>query len=178
MIISRTPFRISFFGGGTDYSAWCESNGGAVISTTIDKYCWITCRELPPFFKHHSRIIYSLIEKVKDANEIKHPSARECLRFMGITDGMEIHHDGDLPARTGLGSSSSFTVGLLHALYALQGKMATKEQLAYDAIHVEQNMIRENVGWQDQVAAAFGGLNYIEFASGGQKEHHMPQIPP
>lgn len=165
MIISRTPFRISFFGGGTDYPAWCEKNGGAVISTTIDKYCWITCRKLPPFFEHKSRIAYTLVETVKDVDEIKHPSARECLRFLDVTEGVEIHHDGDLPARTGLGSSSSFTVGLLHALYALQGKMVSKKQLALDAIHVEQKMIHENVGRQDQVAAAFGGLNYIKFSS-------------
>lgn len=167
MIITRTPFRISFLGGGTDYPAWCDNNGGAVISTTIDKYCWISCRRLPPFFEHKSRVVHTLVETVKDIDEIEHPSARECLRFMGIADGVEIHHDGDLPARTGLGSSSSFTVGLLLALHSLQGKMVNKRELASEAIHVEQKMIRENVGTQDQVAAAFGGLNYIEFGSGG-----------
>ena len=167
MIITRTPFRISFVGGGTDYTPWYRENGGAVISTTIDKYCWINCRELPPFFDHRIRIIYSQVEKVMTVDEIDHPSARECLRFMGVRDGVEIHHDGDLPARTGLGSSSSFTVGLLHALNALQGKMASKLQLARDAIYVEQDVIHENVGSQDQVAAAFGGFNHIKFSPSG-----------
>ena len=167
MIITRTPFRISFFGGGTDYPQWFKDNGGAVVSATIDKFCWITCRRLPPFFEHKSRIIYSVIENVRNVNEMKHPSARECLKFLEVKDGLEIHHDGDLPARTGLGSSSSFTVGLLHALYGLQGKMVSKVQLSRDAIYVEQNMIKENVGCQDQIAAAFGGLNRIEFTSCG-----------
>lgn len=163
MIISRTPFRISFFGGGTDYPVWYKENGGAVLGTTINKYCYITCRYLPPFFEHKSRIIYSRMEQVQDIDEIQHPSARETLRFMRIDRGVEIHHDGDLPARVGLGSSSSFTVGLLHALYALKGIMPTKRQLALDAIHVEQERIKENVGSQDQVLAAFGGFNLIEF---------------
>jgi D-glycero-alpha-D-manno-heptose-7-phosphate kinase len=168
MIITRTPFRMSFFGGGTDYAAWCDVNGGAALSTTIDKYCWITCRRLPPFFAHKSRIIYSHIEMVKTIDEINHPSVRECLRFLDIREGVEIHHDGDLPARTGLGSSSSFTVGLLLALRSLLGQMVSKERLAGDAIHVEQCLIRENVGAQDQVAAAYGGLNCIEFGRGGR----------
>ena len=167
MIITRTPYRISFFGGGTDYPAWYRDHGGAVISTTIDKYCWITCRELPPFFEHRSRIIYSHIENVRTIDEIEHPSVRECLRFMGITEGLEIHHDGDLPARTGLGSSSSFTVGLLHALCAHTGRMASKGQLARDAIKVEQEIIKENVGSQDQISAAFGGLNYVSINRDG-----------
>lgn len=163
MVITRTPFRISFFGGGTDYRPWFEENGGLVISATIDKYCWISCRTLPPFFEHRSRIVYSYVENVLDVDEIRHPSARECLKFMGIDKGVEIHHDGDLPARTGIGSSSSFTVGLLLALNAWQGKMIDDEKLALNAIDVEQNWIRENVGCQDQVAAAYGGLNLIEF---------------
>jgi D-glycero-alpha-D-manno-heptose-7-phosphate kinase len=163
MIITRTPFRISFFGGGTDYPVWYKENIGAVLSTTINKYCYITCRYLPPFFEHKHRIVYSQTEFVQDIDEIRHPSVRETLRFMKITEGLEIHHDGDLPARTGLGSSSSFTVGLLHALYALKGIMPTKMQLAKEAIHIEQNMIKENVGSQDQVSAAFGGLNRIDF---------------
>ena len=167
MIITKTPFRISFFGGGTDYPPWYREHGGAVISTTIDKYCWITCRALPPFFEHRSRIIYSRIENVKQIDEIEHPSARECIRFMGIKEGVEIHHDGDLPARTGLGSSSSFTVGLLHAMYAHLGKMITKRQLAIEAIRVEQDILRENVGSQDQVSVAFGGLNHITFSKDG-----------
>ncbi len=164
MIISRTPFRISFFGGGTDYPVWYRENGGAVLGTTIDKYCYITCRCLPPFFEHKHRIVYSQAELVQDIDEIRHPAVRETLRFMGITDGMEIHHDGDLPARTGLGSSSSFTVGLLHALYALKGVMPSKMQLAQDAIHIEQDILKENVGCQDQVMAAFGGFNHISFS--------------
>lgn len=165
MIISRTPYRISFFGGGTDYPAWYRENEGAVLATTIDKYCYITCRYLPPFFDHKHRVVYSKIEDVKEISEIEHPSVRATLQFMGITDGVEIHHDGDLPARTGLGSSSSFTVGLLHSLYALKGIMPTKTQLAQDAINIEQNMLKENVGSQDQVLAAFGGFNKILFKS-------------
>jgi len=167
MIISRTPFRMSFFGGGTDYPAWFEKNRGAVLATTIDKYCYITCRYLPPFFEHKSRIIYSIMEHVQKIDEIKHPAVREVLRFLNIHQGIEIHHDGDLPARTGLGSSSSFTVGLLNSLYALKGIMPTKERLAQEAIHIEQNMCKETVGCQDQVLAAHGGFNYIEF--GGQQ---------
>lgn len=164
VIISRTPFRISFFGGGTDYPVWYEKNGGAVLSTTINKYCYISCRNLPPFFEHKSRIVWSKIESVKDVDEIQHPTAREILKHLEMVDqGIEIHHDADLPARSGLGSSSAFTVGLLHALYALKGKMIAKRQLALEAIHVEQNRVKENVGSQDQVAAAFGGFNKIEF---------------
>ncbi len=164
MIISRTPFRMSFFGGGTDYNGWFNENKGAVLATTIDKYCYISCRYLPPFFEHKSRIIYSKMEHVnKSIDEIDHPSVREVLRFLNIHEGVEIHHDGDLPARTGLGSSSSFTVGLLNSLYALKGQMVTKEQLAKESIHVEQDIIKENVGCQDQTLAAYGGFNLIEF---------------
>jgi len=163
MIISRTPFRISFFGGGTDFPAWYKENGGAVISTTIDKYCFISCRHLPPFFDHKHRIVYSKCEHVNSIDEIVHPSVRETLKFMRISDGLEIHHDGDLPARAGLASSSAFSVGLLHALYAFKGKMVPKLKLAQGAIHIEQDMIKENVGSQDQVAVAFGGLNKITF---------------
>jgi len=174
MIMSRTPFRISFFGGGTDYPVWYSQNSGAVLATTINKYCYISCRYLPPFFEHRSRIIYSKIELIRNASEIQHPSVRECLRFMKINKGVEIHHDGDLPARTGMGSSSAFTVGLLHALYALKGIMPTKKQLALDAIHLEQKVMKENVGSQDQALAAFGGLNLIEF--GGNKHLQVQPI--
>jgi D-glycero-alpha-D-manno-heptose-7-phosphate kinase len=167
VIISRTPFRISFFGGGTDYPVYYRENGGAVLATTIDKYCYITCRYLPPFFDHTHRIVYSKIENVKSISEIIHPSARAILQFMKINAGVEIHHDGDLPARTGLGSSSSFTVGLLHAVYALKGIMPSKMQLAQEAIHIEQDIIKENVGSQDQVSAAFGGFNRIDFGRDG-----------
>ena len=163
MIISRTPFRISFFGGGTDYPVWYKKHKGAVLATSINKYCYITCRYLPPFFEHKHRIVYSIVENPQKISEIKHPSVRETLKFMKIDHGVEIHHDGDLPARAGLGTSSSFTVGLLNALYALKGKIVTKRQLALDAIHVEQDRIKENVGSQDQITAAFGGFNKIEF---------------
>jgi D-glycero-alpha-D-manno-heptose-7-phosphate kinase len=163
LIITRTPFRISFFGGGTDYPQYYREHGGAVLATSIDKYCYITCRKLPPFFRHKHRIVYSKIEEASKNSEIIHPSVREVLNYMSISNGLEIHHDGDLPARSGLGSSSSFTVGMLHALYAMQGKMITKEKLASDAIHVEQKMIEENVGSQDQISAAFGGFNKIVF---------------
>jgi len=166
MIISRTPFRISFFGGGTDYPVWYGENGGAVLGTTINKYCYITLRHLPPFFEFKHRIVYSQMEHVHDLEEIRHPSVRETLRFMDISDGTEIHHNGDLPARTGLGSSSSFTVGLLHALYALKGKMPSKMQLAGEAICIEQERIKENVGSQDQVLVSFGGFNRVDFSKG------------
>lgn len=174
MIISRTPFRISFFGGGTDYPTWFKEHKGAVLATTIDKYCYITCRYLPPFFEHKSRIIYSKMEHIKTIDEIDHPSVRECLRFLNFHQGIEIHHDGDLPARTGLGSSSSFTVGLLNNLYALKGTMPTKERLAEEAIYIEQKMCKENVGCQDQTLAAYGGFNFIEF--GGHKHLHVRKV--
>ncbi|HJX13198.1 MAG TPA: GHMP kinase [Dehalococcoidales bacterium] len=163
MIISRTPFRISFFGGGTDYPAFYNEHGGAVLSTTINKFCYIFCRYLPPFFDHKYSIKYRKIEETRTIAEIEHPSARECLKFVNLERGMEIQHNADLPAMSGLGSSSAFTVGLLHALYGLKGEMKTKRQLALDAIHVEQDLIRENVGSQDQTTVAFGGLNKIEF---------------
>ena len=168
MIITRTPFRMSFFGGGTDYPPWYREHGGEVLATTIDKYCHISIRHLPPFFEHKHRIVYSKIECVRDVAEIQHPAVRGVLEWSAAAErGLEIHHDGDLPARAGLGSSSSFTVGLLHGLAALQGRMITKQRLAEDAIHVEQNVIGENVGSQDQVSAAFGGLNHIEFHRDG-----------
>jgi D-glycero-alpha-D-manno-heptose-7-phosphate kinase len=167
MIITRTPFRISFFGGGTDYPAWSNEHGGEVLSTTIDKFCYITCRHLPPFFEYKHRIVYSAIENVRHWDEIKHPAVRGVLSWLNCSKGLEIHHDGDLPARSGLGSSSSFTVGLVHALAALKGNYVSKEQLARDAIHIEQNVIGESVGSQDQVAAAYGGFNRIEFLRSG-----------
>jgi D-glycero-alpha-D-manno-heptose-7-phosphate kinase len=176
MIVTRTPYRISFFGGGTDYPVYYKEHGGACLSTTINKYCYITCRYLPPFFEHKYLIRYSKNELANSVDEIKHPSVKACLGFMGIEDGVEIVHAGDIPARSGTGSSSSFTVGLLHALYALQGKMVTKRSLALDAIYIEQEVIGESVGSQDQVAAAFGGLNKIEF--GGVKDGlFVQQVP-
>ncbi len=167
MIISRTPFRISFFGGGTDYPAWYLEHGGAVLATTIDKYCYLTCRRLPPFFEHRYRIVYSQMENTRTVDEIVHPGVRETLRHLGIDYGLELHHDADLPARSGLGSSSSFTVGLLHALYGLEGRMPSKRQLAAEAIHIEQTRIGDTVGAQDQVLAAHSGLNHVRFGRDG-----------
>ena len=167
MIITRTPLRISFFGGGTDYPVWFRQYGGAVLATAIDKSCYITCRRLPPFFDYHSRISYSKVENVNTNDAIQHPSVRECLKFMGINEGVEVHHVADLPARTGLGTSSAFTVGLLLGLYALQDRMRNKHALATDAIHVEQDLVHEAVGAQDQVSAAYGGFNRISFQTDG-----------
>jgi D-glycero-alpha-D-manno-heptose-7-phosphate kinase len=138
-----------------------------VLATSIDKYCYITCRYLPPFFEHKYRIVYSRIENVQDIAEIQHPAVKAVLGTYGCQDGLEIHHDGDLPARSGLGSSSSFTVGLINAVMALRGQYISKEELASQAIHIEQKVIRENVGSQDQISAAFGGLNRIEFRRDG-----------
>ena len=168
MVISRTPYRISFFGGGTDYPAWYRQHGGSVLATTIDKYCYLTCRYLPPFFHHRIRLVYSQIENCQTVDEIAHPAVREVLRYLEIGRGVEIHHDGDLPARSGMGSSSSFTVGLLHALYALKGQMPNKQQLAKESIHVEQTLLKEIVGCQDQVLAAYGGFNQISFLANGE----------
>ncbi|MDD9950721.1 MAG: kinase [Zetaproteobacteria bacterium] len=181
MIMTRTPFRISFFGGGTDYPAWYMEHGGTTIATTIDKYCYITCRKLPPFFEYKHRIVYSNTECVSRIDEINHPSVRECLRYFRFDDldiGLEIHHDGDLPARSGLGSSSAFTVGLLQALYALGGKTITKLELAKLAIEIEQNWSKENVGSQDQTCAAFGGLNKLNFHRNGELSVDPVIIPP
>ena len=163
MIISKTPFRISFFGGGTDYPEWYHENGGSVLATTIDKYCYISCRHLPPFFEHKHRIVYSKIESVKSTEEIQHPVVRAVLSNLSITDGLEIHHDADLPARSGLGSSSSFTVGLINVLNALKGLQISKQDLAKQATYIEQKVLKETVGSQDQVLAAFGGFNRIDF---------------
>lgn len=168
MIISRTPHRISFFGGGTDYPAWYLEHGGKVLGAAIDKYCYLSCRFLPPYFEMKHRIVYSRIEQVDALDEIQHPSVRETLKFLGFEQGVAIHHDGDIPARSGMGSSSAFTVGLLKALYALQGRLVDRERLYREAIHVEQDLIRENVGSQDQVWAACGGLNTVDFLQNGE----------
>lgn len=167
MIISRTPFRISFFGGGTDYPAWFRENGGAVLSTAIDKYCYISCRYLPQFFEHKYRIVYSKIENIKVIQDIEHPAVRAVLTWLKCDKGLEIHHDGDLPARSGLGSSSSFTVGLISAIMALSGRYISSAELADCAIHIEQDILKENVGSQDQIAVAYGGFNRIEFKTDG-----------
>ena len=163
MIITRTPLRVSFFGGGTDYPIWYREFGGAVLSTAIDKCCYLTVRRLPPFFDYHSRISYSRVENVNQNSAIEHASVRGCLQYMGIEEGVEIHHVADLPARTGLGTSSAFTVGLLQGLYALRDQMRDKHALAADAIHVERDVLEEAVGAQDQISAAFGGFNRINF---------------
>jgi len=168
MIISRTPFRVSFFGGGTDYPGWYRDNGGAVLSTTIDKYCYLACRHMPPFFDVRYRVVYSRIELANSIEEIEHPSVRACLDHLGFSDQrMEIVHYADLPSRTGIGSSSSFTVGLLSVLSALKGRMLSKWELARLAIEVEQDVLKETVGSQDQVSAAFGGFNLIRFDDRG-----------
>jgi D-glycero-alpha-D-manno-heptose-7-phosphate kinase len=169
VIISKTPFRISFFGGGTDYPAYFRTHGGAVLSTTIDKYCWISVRYLPPFFGVKHRVVWSHIETVQSISEILHPCVRAALVSLGFDDtrGLEIRHTGDLPARAGMGSSSSFAVGLYRALLTLQGHDCGAMVLAGMAIHLEQNVMGEHVGCQDQVAAAHGGFNLIEFCTDG-----------
>jgi len=174
MIITRTPFRVSFFGGGTDYPAWYRENGGAVLSSTINRYCYISCRYLPPFFDYKYLLRYFLREEANNISDIKHPSVRECLNFLKIDKGIEMVHTGDIPAQSGIGSSSAFTVGFLNSLYALTGKMVSKRQLALQAINVEQNILKENVGSQDQIAAAFGGFNRIEL--GGDNEFFVYPI--
>ena len=163
MIISRTPFRMSLFGGGTDYPDWYLENGGMVLGATIDKYCYLSVRYLPPFFEHKHRVVWSEIELVNNIDEIRHPAVKAILEEMKFIRGLEISYNADLPARSGLGSSSAFTVGLINALTALRGKMISKKALAQDAIRIEQEVIGEAVGSQDQIWAAYGGLNKIEF---------------
>lgn len=167
MIISRTPFRLSFFGGGTDYPAWFRDYGGCVLAASINRYCYITCRFLPPFFEHKIRVVWSKIELVNDCNEVTHPLFRAAISHVGIEEGIEIHHEGDLPARSGLGSSSAAAVGILNALHALRGNMMSKYTLAREAIYLEQDLLKENVGVQDQIQTAFGGFNRIDFAQDG-----------
>lgn len=167
MIISKTPFRVSFFGGGTDYPLWYERNGGEVLSTSIDKYCHITIRRLPQFFEKSNRFVWSKIQLTNDINEVEHPSIKACLNYYKLQNGIEIHHIGDLPARSGLGSSSAFTVGLVHAINELIGKQVTSEYLAKTAIHIEKNIICENVGVQDQIAVAHGGFNHVSIDNDG-----------
>lgn len=168
MINIRTPFRITLFGGGTDYPEWYREFGGKTINATIDKYCYISIRNLPPFFDYKWRLRYFTTEEVSSINEIKHPSIKECLKYFGVKDGMEIVHQGDLPSRSGLGSSSAFTVGMINALSGFQGKIITKRNLALTSINIEQNKIGEAVGSQDQVAAAYGGFNYTEFSKANE----------
>jgi len=163
MIITRTPFRISFFGGGTDFPEWFIKNDGAVLTSAIDKYCYISCRKLPPFFEYKYRIVWSRIELVNDKSDIFHPSVRETLKYLNDDNSYEISHNADLPARSGLGSSSAFTVGLLNALYAIRGQIVENTRLADEAIHIERNLNKEAVGYQDQIIASHGGFNKIIF---------------
>lgn len=178
MIITRTPFRISFFGGGTDIPGYYLKNGGEVLSTTIDKYLYITCRHMPPFWDYRHRLVYgSKTELVSNLEEIEHPAIRETLRFTGIDYGIDMHYNTDIPAKSGMGSSSSFTVGLLNTLNGMEGKISSKHQLMYDSIHIEQDMIKEPVGSQDQAAAAYGGFNHIIFRKDGGIETLPITIP-
>ena len=163
MIISKTPYRISFFGGGSDYPEWYNEFGGAVLSTTINKYLYITCRELPSFFDHKYRIVWRKIEKVKNIEEIKHQAIKGILKHYKYNKGLEIHYDGDLPARSGMGSSSSFVVGLINALFAMDKKNLSKKDLAKRSLFIEQKILNEIVGSQDQIAATYGGFNKISF---------------
>lgn len=168
MIITRTPHRISFFGGGTDYPSYYLRHGGRVLGVAIDKYCYLNVRRLPPFFEHKHRIVYSRQENINAISEIQHPSVRETLGYLAIDYGVSIHHDSDIPARSGMGSSSSFTVGLLKGMLALEGRHISNSELAHKAIHIEQKLIKENVGSQDQVLAANGGFNRISFLTNGE----------
>lgn len=161
MIITRTPFRMSFFGGGTDLASFYEEYGGSVLSTTFDKYCYVNVRHLPPFFDYRTHLTYSQKETVNAVDEIQHPLIREAMRFLDIRQ-IRLLYDADLPARTGLGTSSSFAIGLLNAFYALKGKQADKKRLADEAIYLEREMCKEAGGIQDQIAASYGGLNRID----------------
>ncbi len=161
MIIVRTPYRVSFFGGGSDYPAWFRANGGAVLTSTLNKYCYISLRKMPAFLGSKYLIFWSRMEKANRREDIQHPGVRGCLEYLGIDEGIEINHAGDLPARSGLGSSSAFTVGMLNALHALRGEHVGPGQLADEAIHVEQDVLKETVGIQDQIECAHGGLNLI-----------------
>ena len=163
MIVTKTPYRISFFGGGSDYPSWYKKNGGAVLSTTIDKHIYITCRFSPQYFKQKYRIVWRKIENVKNINQINHKAVRELLKHLKINNGLEIHYHGDLPARSGMGSSSSFTVGLMQALFRIKDVKLNKLELAKKSIYFEQKVMGEVVGSQDQTSASFGGFNKIIF---------------
>ena len=166
MIITRTPFRMSFFGGGTDMEEYFKKNNGAVLSTTIDKYCYVNVRHLPPFFDYKTEIAYSKTERVQDINEIEHPAVRNAMKELDMHQ-IRLTYEADLPARSGLGTSSSFAVGMLNAFYALKGKYVSKKRLADEAINLERELCNESGGWQDQIAASFGGFNRINFSNNG-----------
>lgn len=166
MIITKTPFRMSFFGGGTDMEDYFRKNNGAVLSTTIDKYCYVNVRHLPPFFDYKTEIAYSKTERVQDINEIEHPAVRNAMKELDMHQ-IRLTYEADLPARSGLGTSSSFAVGMLNAFYALKGKYVSKKRLADEAINLERKLCNESGGWQDQIAASFGGFNRINFSNNG-----------
>ena len=166
MIITKTPFRMSFFGGGTDMESYFRENGGAVLSTTFDKYCYVNVRHLPRFFDYTTELSYSKTERVTDIAQIEHPAIREAMKFLDMHE-IRLTYEADLPARSGLGTSSSFAVGMLSAFYALKGKYADKKKLADEAIYLERVLCKEAGGWQDQIAASFGGFNRINFNSDG-----------
>ena len=166
MIITKTPFRMSFFGGGTDMESFFKENGGAVLSTTFDKYCYVNVRHLPRFFDWNTELTYSKIEKVSDVEEINHPAIRNAMKMLDMRE-IRLIYEADLPARSGLGTSSSFAVGMLNAFYALKGKYADKKKLADEAIYLERVLCEETGGWQDQIAASYGGFNRINFNADG-----------
>ncbi len=178
MIITRTPYRVSFFGGGTDLPAWYSQHGGAVLTSTIDRYCYIAARFTPAFLGTKYRVTWSKLEEVDRIEDIQHPGVRACLQYLGVDQGFEVNHAGDLPARSGLGSSSAFTVGMLHALYALQGYRVPNQALAGAAVHVEQNVLKETVGIQDQIECAIGGLNVIRIDRSGDWQAERVMITP
>lgn len=178
MIVTRTPVRVSFLGGGTDYPEHFVEHGGQTLGVAINQYSWITVKRMKPLFDYNIRVGYSRSEIVNRVDEIQHPSVRECLRFVGLDEPIEIHYIGDLPARTGLGSSSSFTVGLLHALHVLKGDAVSTSQLAEEAVHVERERIQENVGVQDQYTCALGGLLHLQMHKGGAIEPRELRVSP
>jgi len=170
MVITKTPFRMSFFGGGTDYPDYFNKYGGAVLSSTFDKYCYVTVRHVPRFFDYTNQIKYSTIEQTQSVDEIRHPAVREAMKFLDMRE-IQLNYDADLPARSGLGTSSAFAVGMLNAFYALKGKYADKRKLADDAIYLERVLCKEDGGVQDQIAASFGGFNRINFSESGYTVH-------
>lgn len=176
MIITQTPYRISLFGGGSDYPAWYLNHGGRVLSFSINKYCYVSVRQLPPFFKHKIRVSYSKVETVDHYSQIQHPAVREALRLYAPNKGLEIQHHGDLPAQSGVGSSSAFAVGLLNGVQRLNGSKLENSELAQLAIDFEQNELRENVGSQDQIACALGGINTIDFERNGKWTAKKPNL--
>lgn len=178
MIITRTPYRVSFFGGGTDYAPWYSQHGGAVLTSTIAHYCYICLRPTPAHLPYKYRVAWSKLEDVDRIEDVQHPSVRACLQYLGTDQGLEVSHLGDLPARSGLGSSSAFTVGMLNALYTLQGHRMPNQALAGAAVHIEQEVLRETVGIQDQIECAIGGLNVIRIAPSGDWQAERVEVSP